>query len=180
MSNPIYLITGPSGSGKSEVANYLEAQGHQSIDADNTPGLCYFVNKNNKPVPYPQGAGTAWWDSHNYVWELDRLRKLLDSMDTKAPIFVCGSAGNIAKAWPMFEQVYYLDIPKNVMQKRIASGRRDNSFGQRVDDSEQLMRWAEPFKEEMLSLGATSVDATQSVDKIAKAILAQVKASASA
>jgi gluconate kinase len=180
MSNPVYLITGPSGSGKSEVANYLAAQGHQSIDADNTPGLCYFVNKNNKPVPYPQGANAAWWDSHNYVWELDRLRKLIETLDANGPVYLCGNAGNIAKAWPMFERVFYLDIPKNVMQKRISSGRRDNSFGQRVEDREQLISWAEPFKQEMLSLGATSVDATQSVDKVARAILAQVKTGASA
>src|SRR5580693_219681 len=104
MSRPVYLITGPSGSGKTALADYLATTGHGSIDADSTPGLCYFVNKNNKPVPYPQGADAAWWERHNYVWEIDRLKKLLGTLEYGAgPLFFCGNAGNIPAAWNIFK-----------------------------------------------------------------------------
>jgi hypothetical protein len=175
MSHPVYLITGPSGSGKTEIANYLNARGQQAIDIDSTPGLCFFVDKNNRPVPYPQGADSSWWKTHNYVWELDRLRKLIDTIDATGPVFLCGNAGNISKAWPMFTSGFFLDIPADIMIQRIAGGRRDHSFGQRVDEPEQLMRWAEPFKAEMIALGVVVIDATTSVDKIADTILQHVQ-----
>jgi energy-coupling factor transporter ATP-binding protein EcfA2 len=176
MNENLYLITGPSGSGKTTLANYLSTQGYTCIDADSTPGLCYYVNKNNKPVPYPAGADEAWWKSHNYVWELDRLTKHIDSLrGTGAPMFLCGNAGNIKKAWDMFGAVFYLDIPENIMLKRVASGDSANNFSQRVDERNQLLRWAEPFKDEMLKLGAVTIDGTPSTPDVAKAILDHIK-----
>ncbi|HUD11081.1 MAG TPA: AAA family ATPase [Candidatus Saccharimonadia bacterium] len=181
MSQNLYLITGPSGSGKTTLSNYLSSQGYACIDADSTPGLCYYVNKNNKPVPYPQGADEAWWQSHNYVWELDRLNKHIDSLrSTGAPMFLCGNAGNIKKAWDMFKTVFYLDIPENIMLSRIATGDQDHNFGQRVDERNQLVRWAAPFKTEMLELGAVTIDATPPLPDVAKTILEHVKTSTNA
>jgi hypothetical protein len=170
---PVYLITGPSGSGKTAVANYLNTHGSTAIDIDSTPGLCFFVNKNNKPVPYPPGADAAWWNTHHYVWELDRLRKLLGTLeDGKGPIFLCGNAGNISKAWSTFASAFYLDTPTKVLLSRIIQTNREHSFGQRVDEPDQLMRWIEPFKAEMLELGAISIDASRPVESIAKDIVA--------
>ena len=176
MNKTIYLITGPSGAGKTSLAGHLEAQGYQTIDADSTPGLCYFVNKNNKPVPYPPKTDAAWWQTHNYVWELDRLNKLIASLEpADQPVFLCGNAGNISKAWDLFAKVFYLDIPVDVMQQRITSGAHDDNFNQRVEEKDQLVRWVEPFKEEMLKLGAISIDANRPVPEITKDILNQIK-----
>jgi energy-coupling factor transporter ATP-binding protein EcfA2 len=177
MNENLYLITGPSGSGKTTLSNYLSTEGYTCIDADSTPGLCYYVNKNNKPVPYPAGADEAWWKSHNYVWELDRLSKHIDSLhSTGAPMFLCGNAGNIKKAWDMFAGAFYIDIPESIMLERISHGDHDHNFGQRVDDRDQLLRWAQPFKEEMIGLGAIIIDGTPSTADVAKTILEHVKA----
>lgn len=177
MSNSVYLITGPSGSGKTAVSVYLAVNGYRSIDADSTPGLCYFVNKNGKPVPYPADAGADWWTKNNYVWELDRLNKHLRAIEpTTKPVFLCGNAGNINKAWPIFAGAFYLDIPEDVMQKRIHNTAGDENFGQRVTDQSQLLRWAGPFKTEMLELGAVSIDATKPVNQVAKDILDHIQA----
>jgi hypothetical protein len=87
MNQPVYLITGPSGSGKTALAGFFGADGYTCIEADSTPGLCYFINRAGKPVPYPQGADAAWWSSHSYVWEIDRLRKLIATLHpTKGPV----------------------------------------------------------------------------------------------
>ncbi len=179
MSQPIYLITGPSGAGKSALAEYLSAQGYQTIDADSTQGLGYFANKNHKPVPYPAGADAAWWERHNYVWELDRLRKHIDKLEpTGKPVFLCGNAGNIDRAHDMLKAIFYLDIPTNIIRSRIKSGAPDTSFGQRVEERDQLLRWAAPFKQEMLDLGAIEIDATRELKLVARDILARVKAAA--
>jgi gluconate kinase len=176
VNKSIYLITGPSGAGKTSVSKHLSAQGYQSIEADSAPGICYFVNKAGKPVPYPADANATWWENHNYMWELSRLQRLLDSLEsTGKPIFICGNAANINKAWPLFTAAFYLDIPADVMLKRINGGGNDDSFGQRVVERDQLMRWVEPFKAEMLELGAITIDATQPVGAVAKTILAQIK-----
>ena len=178
MNHSVYLITGPSGSGKTALSNYFVAEGYTSVEADSTPGLCYFVNKNNKPVPYPQGADAAWWASHSYVWEVDRLRKLLGTLEaTDKPIFLCGNAGNIDKAWELFAGVFYLDIPENIMLARVTGSERDHSFGQRVEEPDQLIRWAKPFKDEMAGLGAVTIDATKPLKDVAADILAHIKAS---
>jgi gluconate kinase len=176
MNKSVYLITGPSGAGKTAVSEHLTAQGYQSIEADSTPGICYFVNKAGKPVPYPVDANAAWWENHSYLWELSRLQRLVDSLEsTGKPILICGNAANINKAWPMFTAAFYLDIPSEVMLKRIADGGSDNSFGKRVMERDQLMRWVEPFKAEMLELGAITIDATRPVETVANDILAHIK-----
>ncbi len=176
MTKTVYLITGPSGSGKTCLAGHLASQGYQTIDADSTPGLCFFVNKNNKPVPRPANTDAAWWQTHNYVWELDRLAKLINSLEpTNQPVFLCGNAGNIHKAWDLFTTVFYLDIPTDIIQQRIAAGNHDHNFGQGVDEKAQLIRWIEPFKEQMLKLGAVSIDASRPVPVIAKDIANRTK-----
>ncbi len=180
MNRAIYLITGPSGAGKTTLADYLASHGHQSIDADSTPGLCFYVNKSGKPVPHPADADAAWWDKHNYVWELDRLRKMIRSLPGSDPVFLCGNAGNINRAWDMFAAVFYLDLPTDLILKRISRGDRDHTFGKSVDESDQLLRWAAPFKAEMLSLGAISVNASKSVPQVAADILAQINSPAGA
>ena len=179
MTKHTYLITGPSGAGKTAVAELLATQGVTSIDADSTPGLCYFVNKNNKPVPYPPHADTGWWTSHNYIFEIDRLAKLIATHEPGGgPVFVSGNAGNIAKAWDMFETVFYLDIPSDLMLSRTKGLTNGENFGQRVDDKKQLVGWAEPFKEEMVGLGAVVIDATKPLAQVTSEILAHAKKTA--
>ena len=169
MTRQLYLITGPSGAGKSTIAEYLTEAGHTAIDADVTPGLCYYVNKNGKPVPYPgAGADASWWAGHNYVWEIDRLKKLIGTFeDNGKPIFLCGNAGNIVKAWSMFPAVFYLDIPATILIKRTSKA---------PDQPDQLVSWLEPFKAEMLGSGAVLIDATVPVEVAARSILKHIKA----
>lgn len=177
MNKRIYLITGPSGAGKTTIANHLEAKGHATIDTDGVQGISYYVNQNGKPVPYPAGADAGWWATHHYVWELDRLKKLIEATNpTDGLVFVAGNAANINKGWDIFDEVYYLDIPEEVMLKRLKGTDREDSFGQRLDEQAQLVRWVDKFKTDMLELGAVTVDATKSVDAVAADILARTKA----
>lgn len=177
MNKRIYLITGPSGAGKSTLANHLTSLGHAAIDADSTQGIGYYINKAGKPVPYPAGADAAWWINHNYVWELDRLRKLIDSTNpADGIVFLAGNASNINKAWDIFDDVFYLDLPKDVMVKRLAGAGREESFGNRVEEQDQLVRWVEAFQAEMLKLGAVTIDVNRPVDTITAEILSHIKA----
>jgi len=173
----IYLITGPSGSGKTTLSNYLTGLGHTSIDADSAPGICYHVNQAGKPVPYPADADASWWETHHYVWELSRLRRLIGSANpTDGLVFVCGNAGNIDQARDMFEAVYYLDIPQDSMIQRLQNSDRDHSFGRRIVEQDLLLSWVDGFKAEMLELGATVIDATQPVAKVTADILGEIRA----
>ncbi len=64
------------------------------------------------------------------------------------------------------------------MLSRIKSGTQDHNFGQRIDEPQQLLRWAAPFKEEMLGLGAVVIDATKPVNSIVGEIIKLVKVAA--
>lgn len=179
MNKRIYLITGPSGAGKTAVAAQLTAAGHAAIDTDSQQGISFFVNQNGKPVPYPQGADASWWDTHHYVWELDRLKKLLDATNpTDGLVFVAGNAGNISKGWDIFDGVFYLDIPKDIMLKRLVGIDRESSFGRRLDEQDQLIRWVDKFKADMLELGAITIDASLPLEKVTANILNATKVSA--
>ncbi len=180
MNKHTYLITGPSGSGKTAAAEYLASQGNISIDADSTPGLCYFVNKNNKPVPYPPHADAGWWSSHNYIFEIDRLAKLIATHDSGAPVYVSGNVGNIAKASNLFNAIFYLDVPPELMLSRTKNLSNGENFGQRIDDKGQLVAWAEPFKQEMLALGAITIDGTKPIEQVVANILTHIKKTATA
>ncbi|GEM_PF-506609 len=180
MNKHTYLITGPSGSGKTALAEYLDSQSIISIDADSTQGLCYFVNKNNKPVPFPPHADAGWWATHNYIFEIDRLAKLIATHGSGAPVFVSGNTGNIANAWNMFEAVFYLDVPTDLMLSRTKNLTNGENFGQRIDDKTLLVSWVEPFKQKMVELGAVVIDGTKPVDKVSGEILAHVKKTAAA
>lgn len=176
MNKRIYLITGPSGSGKTAMADYFDQLGHAAIDTDSTSGISYYVNQNGKPVPYPADAGAAWWDTHQYVWEIDRLKKLLEATNpSDGLVFVSGNSGNINEARDVFDAVFYLDIPKDVMTHRMAAAGRENSFGSRIEEQDQLHRWVEDFKQQMLELGAITLDATQPLEKVAAEILDYAK-----
>ncbi len=176
MNKRVYLITGPSGSGKTTIADHLTSLGHAAIDADGTQGISYFTNLAGKPVPYPQGADAAWWLNHHYVWELDRLKKLIEATNpADGIVFLAGNAANINKAWDMFDGVFYLDIPRPVMIKRMAAAGRENSFGARLDEQDQLLRWVEKFQADMSELGAITIDATKPVKDVAADILTQIK-----
>jgi hypothetical protein len=178
MNQPVYLITGPSGSGKTALSEHFGAAGYTCIEADSTPGLCFFVNRVGKPVPYPTGADESWWNTHSYIWEIDRLRKLIATLQPSAegPILLFGNAGNIDKAWELFAGVFYLDIPENIILARSKASAADHSFGQRVEEPAQLIRWAGPFKEKMIELGAVSIDATQPLKDVAEDISKRIKA----
>jgi hypothetical protein len=175
MNQQIYLITGPSGSGKTALSTHFSGKGYTCIEADSTPGLCYFVNRVGKPVPYPQGADAAWWSTHHYVWEIDRLKKLIGTLHSPlGQVLLFGNAGNIDRAWDLFTQVFYLDIPENIMLERVAGSTQDHSFGRRIEEPDQLLRWAAPFKEKMIGLGAVAIDATKPIPDVAASILSHI------
>ncbi|GAC1372359.1 MAG: hypothetical protein NVSMB39_6550 [Candidatus Saccharimonadales bacterium] len=179
MIKRIYLITGPSGAGKTTLADHLTSLGYAAIDADATQGIGYYTNDAGKPVPYPQGADADWWKKNHYVWELDRLKKLLEATNpSDGLVFLAGNAANINKAWDIFEEVFYLDIPRDEMVKRMAAAGREDSFGARIDEQDQLLRWVDKFKTDMTELGAVTIDASKPVAKVTEAILAHTKTTA--
>ena len=80
----------------------------------------------------------------------------------------------------MFEAVFYLDVPTDLMLSRTKNLTNGENFGQRIDDKTLLVSWVEPFKQKMVELGAVVIDGTKPVDKVSGEILAHVKKTAAA
>ena len=116
-------------------------------------------------------GGPAWFDIGPSAERARALYPPSDYIgtfeDNGKPIFLCGNAGNIVKAWSMFAAVFYLDIPATILIKRTSKA---------PDQLDQLVSWLEPFKAEMLGSGAVLIDATVPVEVAARSILKHIKA----
>jgi hypothetical protein len=103
------LLTGMSGTGKSNVIHALSARGFKAVDTGD--GWC---------EPLPDGRQRR---------REDAIGQLLDTEDADV-LFVAGCEENQVRFHPRFDLIILLSVPVEVLAERLAS-RTTNSFGRR-------------------------------------------------
>lgn len=158
----IIQIDGISGTGKTAAAEELIRRGYLAFDADESFG--YYGNPET-------GEPTDEQTQHNWIWDLDKIKSLANS-STDTAVFICGGAMNQDKIRNIFDKRFTLVIDDDTMRHRLMT-RTNNNFGQDPDDLARQLEWNKGAADYAKSIGSISIDATQPIEQVVNAILAE-------
>jgi len=170
-------IAGCSGAGKTAIAAVLARRGLAAIDADDDPLLARSVDAAGHVVEEPEEPEEpdfAWLSRHSWAWNPARLDELIRAA-APAVLYVCGGADNELEMADRFGQVFLLEIDEPTMLARI-DARQDNDWGRIGDTREYLRRKLPELQDRLRASGAIPIDARQSLDQVADAILSHTRA----
>lgn len=112
------LVEGVSGTGKSSVLRELRRRGYLAVDGDNE--LAY----QGDPLT---GEPTDTTAHENHVWDVARVRSLVD--DRSVPVrFFCGGSRSHAQFLHLFDVVVVICVDRATLERRRGQ-RRDDEFG---------------------------------------------------
>jgi dephospho-CoA kinase len=120
------LLTGMSGTGKSTLIRALARRGYKAVDADQD-GWSHWVNMRSGLPASPPAPGEYGWDELDWVWDEERIQRLLSSEDAEV-LFLAGTSPNQGKFHPQFDHVILLSAPAEVIVARLVS-RTNNPYG---------------------------------------------------
>jgi shikimate kinase len=132
MSLQRVLVTGMSGTGKSEVLAELARRGFPVVETD--------VGGWSEWIP-PKGGVEGEW-----LWREDRIAELL-AEEHERTLYVSGTVRNQGKFYDRFDAVVLLSAPAEVILERIAN-RDTNPYGKKPKERELIvsqLEWVEPM-----------------------------------
>jgi gluconate kinase len=165
-----YLVTGRSGSGKSEVGRELKRQGILSFDGDLVAGLASWVDlATGKPANVNDYAAI---DSSliGWNWNSSVLENLLTQHDT---FFLCGSADNQLGYHELFTKVFVLTLNPETQRERLQK-RTEHDYGKDPHMQEEIITNQAVFVEQALGLGAIAIDSMLPVSHVVDQILSHI------
>ena len=166
-------ITGVSGTGKTTLANELEKRGFYTISIDEVDGLCSWVNQETgaKDGGKNTELNIEFVDAHDWVCDIDLLRKLLDKNLEVA--FVLGMATNQNDFLHIFDKILLLQCDPEVFCKRIEN-RTDNDFGKDPKIQKQILARYKPYAEEMIAKGAITINTDRPIHEVVEDVLRKI------
>lgn len=161
------LIFGPSGSGKTYLSKELKKQGLNTVDADTIDELNSWYNGNGDKVEYPEDADAEFLDNHSFLWDKSYLR---DYLNQNPNIYILGASGNIFDMFDLFDKVFYLDVPGEIMNERLQHETRENPMGRTEYQRQNAINWENELKQKAKDFGIPFIDATQTTEDILKVL----------
>jgi len=151
----VYLINGPSGSGKSSIGNELQKRGYKVIDTDEELG--YYANlETNKEVVFPgKNVAEEWYSQNGWIWNKLRVEEVLDGATETT--FFCGGALNENIFYPHFTQIFRLMIDSDTLVRRIKN-RGDDQNTNNPDFISRMLRFLQTAKSDGEKSGMIIVD----------------------
>lgn len=165
MNKPI-LVTGPAGSGKSFLNEYLKSIDVRSVDMDRIRDLSKWVDNNGIESQYPENASAEWLANHKYVWD----RKVLEEHINQglAEVYLGLSADDASDFKDLFSDIFYLKVPADTLAERLMN--RDNIHGKTEDQRQLITRDIKSFDNKAERNGYIIIDASKSPEEIWAAI----------
>ncbi len=157
------LIFGPSGAGKTYLSKELQNLGLHTVDADTIDDLRSWYNGNGEKVAYPEDADATFLDNHLFLWDKTFLAKYLQKYDH---IYMLGASGNVLEALHLFDKVFYLDVPSDVMNERLQHPSRENLMGKTEYQRNNAIAWGKELRQQAKELKIPFIDATLSPEEI--------------
>lgn len=161
------LIIGPSGAGKTHLSKEFKRMGLNAFDTDELEGLHGWYDWRKKKVSFPHDAGKAFMDNHEFLWD----RKFLENFLAQNPdIYLFGNSGNASKMLDLFDKIYFLKVPKDILIQRLDHQSRTNPMGKTDFQKQVVLAWADKNEKEAKTLGIQFIDGTLSPKEILKLI----------
>lgn len=162
------LLTGMSGTGKTSIIRELQARGYKAVDAD-FGGLSRWINMQTGEPTSPPAEGGYAWDELDWVWDEERIQRLLSTQDADV-LFLAGTSPNQGKFYPLFDHIILLSAPVDVILERLAT-RKDNSYGTTPRSRERVLEHIHTV-EPLLRRGAThEIDTSGEVEDVVERVL---------
>lgn len=151
------LLFGPSGAGKTFVANEWKRQGIPAFEEEDIEGLANWYNREGRKVAAPATADEALNGGYAFLWSKKAMAKFLNKFDEA---YVFGGSGNIKNLFDLFDRVYFLQVSKEVQQQRLRHAGRPSPA---MDENQEgLVIWGDWFEEMASANGIPFIDAEQS------------------
>jgi hypothetical protein len=147
-----YLVEGVSGTGKTSVCCELERRGYQAIHGDRV--LAYQGDPET-------GEPTGGTRHEHHIWDVDRVRELVDDHDEPITFF-CGGSRNFAKFIDLFDEVFVLEVDLDTLHRRLNA--RPGEFGAAQSERDLVLR-LHRTKEDLPPNGVV-IDATQPLTEV--------------
>ena len=161
------LITGPSGAGKTHLAKEFRKMGLNSFDADELDGLHGWYDEQKKRVPFPLNAGKEFMDNHEFLWD----RKFLENFLAQNPdVYLFGNSGNMSTMMNLFDKIYFLKVPTDIILKRLDHKTRTNPMGKTDEQKKEVIGWTKENEKEAKTLGFKFINGTLSPSEILELI----------
>jgi dephospho-CoA kinase len=166
-----YLITGVAGTGKSTVAQELRQRGYAAYDTEE--GFSYYIDKQTgERCAYPKQPSQEWYDRHERVFD-EKILLNLFKKHAGEPLFISSITANQAKFYPQFDKIFLLTTSDELITHRLGT-RTNNYFGKHPLDLQRVIGRHQQFDDELLALGAISIDASLPIEAMADKILSYI------
>lgn len=128
------LIVGPSGAGKTYIANHIKKVHHQyAIDADTLKEMCSWIDDEGNPIKFEKSAGRKWLKTHHFIWNVHYLRNYLKKHKV---IYLFGLSKNVFETAFLFDSVYYLHVNPEIVNEHLQAKDRKNPWGKHKEQRE--------------------------------------------
>lgn len=172
----LYLVSGTSGTGKSQVCRVLKERRYEAYDTDDD-GLARwqhnetgYIHPKSSVKPHQRTAEFI----ANHSWNVPRqhVQELVARAATK-PIFLCGSLGNEDDLHNLFTAVFALHVDDETLKYRLAT-RTTNDWGKQPHELQQTLSHHHRAYKRHEEKGDVIIDATKPLHEVADSILARV------
>lgn len=150
------LVTGPSGSGKTYLNEKFKQMGINAFDSDLIQNLDSWYYREEK-VPTPENIDKQFLDNHSFLWDRKVLEEFLKS---QADVIIFGMSGNAFEMIDLFDKVYFLKVPPEVLEQRVQHETRENPMGKTAEQREAVVGWAKEIENEAKKLDLEFIDGT--------------------
>ena len=135
-------------------------------------GLCLWQDINTGEKGRPKGQGQEWLDSHVWVCDGEKLKKLINEQKADV-VFAVGITSNQDEYLDFFDKVLLLQCSEETFLNRIDS-RTDNDYGKEKSEREHLLGFYRIFEYNLIKKGALLIDAEKSIDEIVGNMLSKI------
>jgi adenylate kinase family enzyme len=169
----VFLVTGPTGAGKSSVARRLQQRGHHAISLDSDPLLCAWTDADGHRVVRPAEPDLAWLAVHRWTWDADRLDEIIADAGRRRVdlLWLCGYAANALQLAGRFDVTFLLDISRDTMIRRLRGRPAGNDFGLIGETLSAASAYYREFIGPWRRGGAVTIDASHALDRVVEDLL---------